>query len=89
MVVNSSSSLCCVVAGNPYGDLASGQFRRLQVRVHSSSPYLYLTVWMCAFRVRAHPRVLAWMSEHMPMPELPYLPQDEIDEELEYWQDML
>ncbi len=78
-IVNSSSSLCRVIARNAYGDVGGHQLRLLQVCVPDISLCSHLTA-LCSNRVRAHPRVLEWMSEHMQMPELPYI-RDESDEE--------
>lgn len=65
----------------------------LQVLNFDSSKYVcLLLLYMrlltglihCAHRVRAHPRVLEWTSEHTPkMSELP----DNSEDELEYWGD--
>ena len=40
-------------------------------------------------RVRAHPRVLEWMAEHTKSVPKREPERDEIDDELEYWQDLL
>ncbi|KAI0762728.1 PIF1-like helicase-domain-containing protein [Fomes fomentarius] len=49
-----------------------------------------LTVnWIVPCRVRAHPRVLEWMAEHMDkVPDLPYIPDGEdedVNELLDFW----
>lgn len=49
-----------------------------------------LTVnWIVRCRVRAHPRVLEWMAEHMDkVPDLPYIPDGEdedVNKLLDFW----
>ena len=41
------------------------------------------------YRVRAHPRVLQWMAQHTGEVVLPVKERDEIEDDLEYWQEIL